>query len=175
MSFAVSARGRTHQPCAACRMLRRRCDPSCTLAPYFPSEEVEKFAGVHKVFGASNVIKMIQMVEERKREDAVNAIVYEARARLKDPVYGSTGAIFYLQKTVEELKIQLEWATARASELQEQRDGLLGILMNVHQVNDFVVPITADEPAFSGSSFSVDDTVTGYDPLNFPLECDWSL
>ncbi|XP_057980382.1 LOB domain-containing protein 1-like [Malania oleifera] len=175
MSFAVSARGRTHQPCAACRMLRRRCDASCILAPYFPGEAVEMFAGVHKVFGASNVIKMIQMVEESMREDAVKAIVYEARARLKDPVYGSTGAIFYLQKTVEELKMQLEWATARASDLQEQRDSLLGILMNVHQLNDFVVPIPANEPAFSGSSFSVDDTVMGCDPLNFSLKCDWSL
>lgn len=50
-----------HLPCAACRMLRRKCETSCLLAPYFPGDEVEKFAGVHKVFGASNVIKMIQV------------------------------------------------------------------------------------------------------------------
>lgn len=52
---------RVHQPCAACRMLRRRCDINCSLAPYFPIEEIDKFAGVHRVFGASNVIKMIQV------------------------------------------------------------------------------------------------------------------
>jgi len=31
------------------------------LAPYFPGDEAEKFFGVHKVFGASNVIRMIQV------------------------------------------------------------------------------------------------------------------
>ncbi|KAJ6880554.1 LOB domain-containing protein [Populus alba x Populus x berolinensis] len=42
-------------------MLRRRCDSDCMLAPYFPGDEAEKFFGVHKVFGASNVIRMIQV------------------------------------------------------------------------------------------------------------------
>jgi len=50
-----------HQPCAACRMLRRRCDSKCVLAPYFPTNEVENFAVVHRVFGASNVVRMIQV------------------------------------------------------------------------------------------------------------------
>lgn len=53
---------RTHLPCAACRMLRRRCDSKCVLAPYFPNDDIEKFAYVHKVFGASNVVKMIQVI-----------------------------------------------------------------------------------------------------------------
>ena len=61
MGLEALAQYRTHQPCAACRMLRRRCDSNCILAPYFPSDEIEKFSGVHKVFGASNVIKMIQV------------------------------------------------------------------------------------------------------------------
>lgn len=47
------------------------------------------------------------MVEESRREDAVKAIIYEARARVNDPVYGSAGAIFYLQKMIQELKTQL--------------------------------------------------------------------
>ncbi|KAE8693652.1 LOB domain-containing protein 3 [Hibiscus syriacus] len=107
MGLQSVSRGRTHQPCAACRMLRRRCDSSCILAPYFPCDEMDKFAKVHNVFGASNVIKMIQIVEERNREDAVKALVYEATARIRDPVYGSTGAICQLQKMVQELKMQL--------------------------------------------------------------------
>ncbi|KAJ0971748.1 hypothetical protein J5N97_019707 [Dioscorea zingiberensis] len=46
-------------PCAACRKLHRRCNQDCVLAPYFPASQPEKFAQVHKVFGASNVIKML--------------------------------------------------------------------------------------------------------------------
>lgn len=168
------ARYRTHQPCAACRMLRRKCDANCLLAPYFPSDEIEKFAGVHKVFGASNVIKMVQMVEETKREDAVKAIVYEATARLRDPVYGSTGAIFHLQTMVKELKDQVESIRSQALELQEQRDQLLGILMNAHQVDDDLVP-PINDTVFDGGIFTFDDDTMAYDPIKSLMEFDWDL
>ena len=48
-------------PCAACKLLRRRCAEDCVFAPYFPPDEPHKFASVHKVFGASNVNKMLQV------------------------------------------------------------------------------------------------------------------
>jgi hypothetical protein len=48
-------------PCAACKLLRRRCAQDCVFAPYFPADEPHKFANVHKVFGASNVNKMLQV------------------------------------------------------------------------------------------------------------------
>lgn len=48
-------------PCAACKLLRRRCAHDCVFAPYFPADEPQKFASVHKVFGASNVNKMLQV------------------------------------------------------------------------------------------------------------------
>lgn len=48
-------------PCAACKLLRRRCGEDCVFAPYFPADEPHKFANVHKVFGASNVNKMLQV------------------------------------------------------------------------------------------------------------------
>ncbi|KAK4848654.1 hypothetical protein QYF36_015661 [Acer negundo] len=171
-SQKVPNKARTHQPCAACKMLRRRCDSNCILAPYFPNDEIEKFASVHRVFGASNVIKMIQMVEETKREDAVKALVYEATARLRDPVYGSAGATFHLYKMVQELKLQLELIQNQAVELQEQRNQLLGVLMNFHLQNP-VSPM--NDPVFDSVDFSVDDGALAYDPVKFPLECDWIL
>jgi len=48
-------------PCAACKLLRRRCAQDCVFAPYFPADEPHKFANVHRVFGASNVNKMLQV------------------------------------------------------------------------------------------------------------------
>ncbi|XVF33141.1 hypothetical protein REPUB_Repub17cG0142800 [Reevesia pubescens] len=167
MGSEALARARTHQPCAACRMLRRRCDSNCILAPYFPGDEIEKFAGVHKVFGASNVIKMIQTVEETNREDAAKALVYEATARIRDPVYGSAGAIFQLQKMVQELKMQLDSTEALVSELQQQKDQLLGILLNANHLDLLPAPI-------NGGSFSLDyDDSMSYDPAKFPVERDW--
>jgi len=48
-------------PCAACKILRRRCADGCVLAPYFPPTEPAKFTTAHRVFGASNIIKLLQV------------------------------------------------------------------------------------------------------------------
>lgn len=48
-------------PCAACKILRRRCAEKCVLAPYFPPTEPTKFTIAHRVFGASNIIKLLQV------------------------------------------------------------------------------------------------------------------
>ncbi|KAE8666553.1 LOB domain-containing protein 15 [Hibiscus syriacus] len=75
----------TIAPCAACKLLRRRCAQECPFSPYFSPHEPQKFASVHKVFGASNVSKMLMEVPERQRADAANSLVYEANVRLRDP------------------------------------------------------------------------------------------
>ncbi|XP_057797831.1 LOB domain-containing protein 4-like [Salvia miltiorrhiza] len=99
-------------PCAACKLLRRRCAEDCVFAPYFPAEEPHKFASVHKVFGASNVNKMLQDLPEHQRGDAVSSMVYEANARVRDPVYGCVGAISSLQQQIDALQTQLAIAQA---------------------------------------------------------------
>ncbi|OIW21783.1 hypothetical protein TanjilG_10806 [Lupinus angustifolius] len=99
-------------PCAACKLLRRRCAKDCVFAPYFPADEPYKFGSVHKVFGASNVNKMLQELPEYQRLDAVSSMVYEANARVKDPVYGCVGAISSLQQQVDMLQTQLALAQA---------------------------------------------------------------
>ncbi|XP_071723501.1 LOB domain-containing protein 21-like [Rutidosis leptorrhynchoides] len=109
---------RSHEPrssssCAACKFLKRRCVPNCIFAPYFRSDEPKKFARVHKVFGASNVSKILTEVPEEQREDTVNSLAYEAEARLSDPVYGCIGAIALLQRKMVELQHDLAVAKAR--------------------------------------------------------------
>ncbi|XP_043717210.1 LOB domain-containing protein 1-like [Telopea speciosissima] len=176
MDMEMPARPKINQPCAACRMLRRRCGSDCLLAPYFPAEKADNFVVVHKVFGASNVIKMLQMVEESKREDCVKSIVYEASARLRDPIYGSTGAIFQLQKNLKDLELQLESTRAQIYESQERKDQLLRILMDI-RLQRPISPI--DDVMFDRGDFFLDDSTTtvsvGYDPIEFPLHCDWIL
>lgn len=105
-------------PCAACKLLRRRCSQDCVFAPYFPADEPQKFANVHKVFGASNVNKMLQELPEHQRGDAVSSMVYEANARVRDPVYGCVGAISSLQQQIDMLQTQLALAQAEVVHLQ---------------------------------------------------------
>ncbi|XP_022773676.1 LOB domain-containing protein 25-like isoform X2 [Durio zibethinus] len=102
----------SNSPCAACKCLRRKCMPDCIFAPYFPPEEPQKFANVHKIFGASNVSKLLNEVPPHQREDAVNSLAYEAEARMKDPVYGCVGAISVLQRQVMRLQRELDATNA---------------------------------------------------------------
>lgn len=48
-------------PCAACKLRRIRCTQDCPFSPYFSPHEPQQFASVHKVFGASNVSKMLMV------------------------------------------------------------------------------------------------------------------
>ncbi|KAI4346373.1 hypothetical protein L6164_007272 [Bauhinia variegata] len=115
-------------PCAACKILRRRCVEKCVLAPYFPPTDPLKFTIAHRVFGASNIIKFLQELPESQRADAVSSMVYEANARIRDPVYGCAGAICHLQKQVNELQAQLAKAQAELVNMQCQQTNLIALI-----------------------------------------------
>lgn len=102
----------SNSPCAACKFLRRKCIPGCVFAPYFPQDQSSKFANVHRVFGASNVAKLLNELSPAHREDAVNSLAYEADARLQDPVYGCVGYISVLQHRLRQLQHDLHTAKA---------------------------------------------------------------
>jgi LOB domain-containing protein 18 len=92
-------------PCGACKFLRRRCVPGCVFAPHFGGSGgggagAAQFAAVHKVFGASNVAKMLSQVPLALCRDAASTVCYEAQARIADPVYGCVGTILALQHQV---------------------------------------------------------------------------
>ncbi|KAH9733032.1 LOB domain-containing protein 18 [Citrus sinensis] len=111
--------GGSSGPCGACKFLRRKCVPGCIFAPYFDSEQgAAHFAAVHKVFGASNVSKLLLHIPVHKRLDAVVTICYEAQARLRDPVYGCVAHIFALQQQVVNLQAELSYLQAHLATLE---------------------------------------------------------
>ncbi|KAL5229461.1 hypothetical protein ABZP36_028237 [Zizania latifolia] len=55
-------------------------------------------------------------------------MVYEANARIRDPVYGCAGAICQLQKQVNELKAQLARAHAELAGARSQHAHLVALL-----------------------------------------------
>nr|DAD18665.1 TPA_asm: hypothetical protein HUJ06_020128 [Nelumbo nucifera] len=106
-------------PCGACKFLRRKCVKGCIFAPYFDSEQgASHFAAVHKVFGASNVSKLLLRIPVDKRLDAVVTICYEALARIRDPVYGCVGHIFALQQQVVNLQAELAYIQAQLTNME---------------------------------------------------------
>lgn len=97
----------SNSPCAACKCRRQKCTQECVFAPYFPPDQPQKFINVHKVFGASNVAKLLNDLNASQREDAVNSLAYEADYRLRDPVYGCVGLISVLQQKLRQVQSDL--------------------------------------------------------------------
>ncbi|XP_010266765.1 PREDICTED: LOB domain-containing protein 20 [Nelumbo nucifera] len=142
-------------PCGACKFLRRKCISGCIFAPYFGTDQgAARFAAVHKVFGASNVSKLLLHVPTNRRHDTVVTISYEAQARLSDPVYGCVSTILALQQQVAALQAELSvvqeqlinnrLAVANALQLQMSTQQHLSVL----------------QPAFSNNSTASNNLVT---------------
>ncbi|KAF8720361.1 hypothetical protein HU200_023860 [Digitaria exilis] len=108
-------------PCGACKFLRRKCVRGCVFAPYFCHEQgAAHFAAIHKVFGASNVSKLLAHLPLADRAEAAVTISYEAQARLRDPIYGCVAHIFALQQQVMTLQAQLASLKAQAAQGHHQ-------------------------------------------------------
>lgn len=74
------------------------------------------------------MIGYLQELPESQREDAVSSMVYEASARIRDPVYGCAGAICQLQKQVNDLQTQLAKAQAEVVNMQRQQTNLVALI-----------------------------------------------
>ncbi|KAL5125377.1 LOB domain-containing protein CRL1 [Glycine soja] len=89
--------------CGACKFLRRKCTSDCVFAPYFSYDQASThFAAVHKIYGASNVSKLLSHLPIQNRSDAAVTISYEALARMQDPIYGCVAHIYALQHQVSD-------------------------------------------------------------------------
>ncbi|RLN39004.1 hypothetical protein C2845_PM01G24110 [Panicum miliaceum] len=93
--------------CAACKNQRRRCSPDCILAPYFPATDPQRYACVQRVFGASNVARMLQNLPIHERGKAADTMAVEAHRRVQDPVYGCAGIVGRLQGEIRTAQCEL--------------------------------------------------------------------
>jgi hypothetical protein len=72
-------------------------------------------------------------------------MVYEASARIRDPVYGCAGAICHLQRQVNDLKAQLARAHAELAGARAQHAHLLALLC-------VEVAAASSSPAYCGAA-----------------------
>lgn len=78
----------------------------------------------------------LQELPVNQRADAVSSLVYEANARMRDPVYGCVGAISYLQNQVSQLQMQLAVAQAEILCIQMQQDPAIAMIRDLDQIMD---------------------------------------
>lgn len=112
--------GSAHAACASCKHQRKKCDDKCVLSPYFPAEKSAEFQAVHKVYGVSNVTKMVLGVCEEDRRRLADSLVWEARLRQQDPVHGSFGEYQRIQNELQYYKSLCQKQVIQSQHLQEE-------------------------------------------------------
>ncbi|EPS65020.1 hypothetical protein M569_09760, partial [Genlisea aurea] len=106
--------GSNNLACAACKYQRRKCTPNCPLAPYFPASEPRMFQNVHRLFGVSNVTKILRQLRNKDhRDDAMKSIIYEADMRRRFPVHGCSAVIHQLRWQLEYLANELRFVCSQ--------------------------------------------------------------
>ncbi|PKA51375.1 LOB domain-containing protein 24 [Apostasia shenzhenica] len=108
--------------CAACKHLKKRCTEDCAWAPYFPHSQPYRFSCAHKIFGASNVERMLKKLPAHLRAQAADSIVSEAYWRVQDPVYGATAIITYLQQQIQKAHNEILQAQAQIAIYKAQEE-----------------------------------------------------
>ncbi|PNY04016.1 LOB domain-containing protein 20-like [Trifolium pratense] len=139
-------------PCGACKFLRRKCSGGCIFAPYFGRDQgAARFVAVHKVFGASNVSKLLSSISTNHRHEAAATIFYEAQARLSDPVYGCVSTILALQQQVAAMQAEV---SMMQSQLMNRRYAYASALRTTHQHQMLQRPNfnVSVQPAYSNNS-----------------------
>jgi hypothetical protein len=81
-------------PCGACKFLRRKCS-GVGVSLHLTLGQTKVRKKKKKVFGASNVSKLLSNISTNHRHEAAATISYEAQARLSDPVYGCVSTILF--------------------------------------------------------------------------------
>ncbi|MCD9644943.1 hypothetical protein HAX54_033489, partial [Datura stramonium] len=71
-----------------------------------------------------------------QRADAVSSLVYEANARMRDPIYGSAGVITNLQEQMTKLQEEVALAQAEISILQCQNANLMSLIPKEHSSSE---------------------------------------
>ncbi|CAL2245120.1 unnamed protein product [Prunus armeniaca] len=140
------------QACAACKYQRRKCAPDCILAPFFPHDRQRQFLNAHKLFGVSNITKIIKHLNPSDKEEAMRTIIFQSDIRANDPVGGCYRIIRELQRLIEYNKAELDivlhqLAICRAQAQQQQ------------QQNQIQIPEVGDQNSC--------DQLINMDPLSF--------
>ncbi|WJX69791.1 hypothetical protein P8452_53974 [Trifolium repens] len=98
----------TTQACAACKYQRRKCGPTCILAPYFPHDRQQQFINAHKLFGVGKITNMIKNVPPQLRDTTMATIMFQSDMRAKDPVGGCYRYLQTLQSQYDFLEAELD-------------------------------------------------------------------
>jgi ATP-dependent protease Clp ATPase subunit len=119
-----------------CKMEQKECKDNCTILYRIASHDLHKFAILQEVFGACNVIKLIQDLPSDQRVEAIDSMVYEASARLQEPALGCAGIIQQLQRQISDLESQITSTQARIQKIHCQQAELVAFIPGFNSTSE---------------------------------------
>uniref|UniRef100_A0A7N1A3N0 LOB domain-containing protein n=1 Tax=Kalanchoe fedtschenkoi TaxID=63787 RepID=A0A7N1A3N0_KALFE len=165
----------TTQACAACKYQRRKCEPNCILSPYFPHNRQAQFLNAHKLFGVSNITKIIRNLSPADKDQAMKTIIFQSDVRANDPVGGCYRIIRELQFMIEYYQAELDLvlhqlSICRAQQAQAQpqahnKDNQQEQDDQQQQQQQYLPFMTSDQAANNNCSDPSSDVINA-DPLN---------
>ncbi|XP_020693551.1 LOB domain-containing protein 7-like [Dendrobium catenatum] len=117
--------------CAACKFQRRKCTSDCTLAPFFPADKQSQFLNVHRLFGVSNILKILKSIEPDRRQEAMNSIIFQSNVRAQDPAGGCYRIIVDLQRRINAAQAELQFVLRQIASFRAQFDASSDIQPNL--------------------------------------------
>ena len=95
--------------CATCKYQNKRCDENCPLAPFFPSNKVDEFDKVIRLFSIDFLKDMLNSVTtNEEKAKMVETLILEAKIRSENPVYGSIAVTEKLSLEIENTQKELD-------------------------------------------------------------------
>ncbi|CAN8284398.1 unnamed protein product [Cochlearia groenlandica] len=67
-------------PCSVCQTKNKICSKNCEFAAYFPNEVSIKYESANGVFGTSNIIRMMKLVDDDHKHLLASSILIEGEA-----------------------------------------------------------------------------------------------
>ncbi|PON48723.1 Lateral organ boundaries domain containing protein [Trema orientale] len=177
MAVSRASDQRVHQPCAGCRHQRKKCEERCELAPYFPARKFKEYKNAHRVFGTSNIYRIMAAVEPDQRQATADSILLEGNARRSDPVRGCYGVLRTLRSQLSFHEKQLRTVNQHLAYYRERENNILkrqDLDMKRHpfSINTSISTTTIMSPSSGPSAQFLhhDDQTSDLDGFRFPQE-----
>ncbi|XP_062088824.1 LOB domain-containing protein 4-like [Humulus lupulus] len=138
-------------PCACCKHQRKKCSPNCQMAPYFPATKYQEYLNAQKIFGTTNIVRIVNSVEPHNRVAAADTLMAEALARRNDPVRGCYGIIRHLKLQVALHEAQLLHVNRQLAFFKAQEEKHVQKQMDLEKLQLFA---SLSSPANDGAGTS---------------------
>ncbi|KAI3970575.1 hypothetical protein MKX01_024222 [Papaver californicum] len=120
----MTVKGGTSQACAACKYQRRKCSNECPLKPYFPADQPKMFQNAHRLFGVSNILKIINPLPPNQKMEAMRSIIYQSNIRDKHRVHGCVAIIEQLSFQIQQANLELDAVNTQLAIYRQQYNQL---------------------------------------------------